>query len=124
MNRVIKDYTILLDQEGKEQVKQALIQLSKAETLMAHNQQLIPLDFLLDFGKLTSAFFNFYTVNVSNDNGISYISYYERVEYLEETIETLKYRKQDELFKIIKFCEMALKNLKEPIKGLSINQLF
>jgi len=124
MNRIIKDYTIILDSEGKEQVKLAVIQLATAETLMAHNQQLIPIDFFLDFSKLVSIFFNFYTVNVSNDNGISYISYYERIEYLQEIIENLQYRKQDKLKKIIKFCELAIQNLKKPIKGITIGQLF
>jgi len=82
MNRIIKDFKVLLSEENQEKFKQRVIELAMAETSMAHLQESIPLDFFLDYSTLVSSFFNMYHSQVRMGKGISYVSFHNRLEHL------------------------------------------
>jgi hypothetical protein len=84
MNRIIKDLKVLLTEENQEKFKQGVIELAQAETSMAYLQEVIPLDFFLDYGSLVSSFFSMYHSQVRMGKGISYVSFHNRLEHLQE----------------------------------------
>jgi len=100
MNRIIKDFKVLLSEENQEKFKESVISLAQSETSMAHLQELIPLDFFLDYSTLVSSFFNMYHSEVRMGRGISYVSFHNRLEHLQETSVILR-EKESEGCKLI-----------------------
>jgi len=100
MNRIIKDFKVILSEENQEKFKESVIRLAQVETTMALEQEQIPLDFFLDYGTLVSSFFNMYHSQVRMGKGISYISFHNRLEHLQE-ISVIMRGKENESVKLI-----------------------
>jgi hypothetical protein len=100
MNRIIKDFKVILSEENQEKFKESVISLAQAETKMALEQEQIPLDFFLDYGTLVSSFFNMYHSQVRMGKGISYVSFHNRLEHLQE-ISVIMRGKENESVKLI-----------------------
>jgi hypothetical protein len=100
MNRIIKDFKVLLSEENQEKFKQRVIELAMAETSMAHLQESIPLDFFLDYSTLVSSFFNMYHSQVRMGKGISYVSFHNRLEHLQE-ISNVLIQKENEVCRMV-----------------------
>jgi len=123
MNRIIKDFKVILSEENQEKFKESVIRLAQTETAMALEQEQIPLDFFLDYGTLVSSFFNMYHGQVRMGKGISYISFHNRLEHLQE-ISVIMRGKENESVKLIgqKLKYIYLK-LSEITKATTIGNL-
>jgi len=123
MNRIIKDFKVILSEENQEKFKESVIRLAQVETTMALEQEEIPLDFFLDYGTLVSSFFNMYHSQVRMGKGISYISFHNRLEHLQE-ISVIMRGKENESVKLIgqKLKYIYLK-LSEITKATTIGNL-